>query len=107
MRTPEDVPSHGDGVLWTGTSTARWPGLLSGGMVAGGVVLAALVPPAWPGAMSLLASTVLVLPLRRIEVLVVEAGVQVSYGRSGLVRQRFALSRLDSCLLYTSPSPRD
>ncbi len=96
MTTPEDVPSPADGVLWVGTSTARWPGLLALALVVGGLLLVGLVPMGWPGGLSLIVSTAVVLPLGRIEVLVAEAGVQVAYGRSGLVRQRFALSRLDS-----------
>lgn len=96
MSGPEDVPSTGDGVLWEGASTARWPGLLALALAVGGLVLVGLVPMGWPGGLALIASTAVVLPLGRIEVLVAEAGVQVSYGRSGFVRQRFALARLDS-----------
>jgi len=65
-------------------------------MAVGGVVLVGLVPMGWPGGLALLASTTLVLPLRRIDVVVADAGVQVSFGRSGLVRQRFRLDRIDS-----------
>lgn len=96
MTASEDRPSSDDGVLWVGTSNARWPGLLALVLAAGGVVLVGLVPIGWPGGLALIASTAVVLPLGRIEVMVAEVGVQVSYGRSGLARQQFALSRLDS-----------
>ena len=86
MSTPEGAPSHGDGVLWEGASTARWPGLMALAMAVGGVVLVGLVPMGWPGGLA----------LRRIDVVVADAGVQVSFGRSGLVRQRFRLDRIDS-----------
>jgi len=92
----EDAASTDDGVLWVGRSNARWPGLLALVLAGGGMVLVGLVPTGWPGGLALIASTAVVLPLGRIEVMVAEAGVQVSYGRSGLLRQPFALSRLDS-----------
>ncbi|MBJ30453.1 MAG: hypothetical protein CL466_03420 [Acidimicrobiaceae bacterium] len=96
MTASEDAASTDDGVLWVGRSNARWPGLLALVLAGGGMVLVGLVPTGWPGGLALIASTAVVLPLGRIEVMVAEAGVQVSYGRSGLLRQSFALSRLDS-----------
>ena len=96
MTASEDAASTDDGVLWVGRSNARWPGLLALVLAGGGMVLVGLVPMGWPGGLALIASTAVVLPLGRIEVMVAEAGVQVSYGRSGLLRQPFALSRLDS-----------
>ena len=95
-RSGDYSPVDGDRVLWEGSSTARWPALMAGLMALGAVVLAAWLPPAWLGSLFLLLSTMIVLPLCRIDVRVADAGVEVSYGRSGLLRQRFRRERIDS-----------
>ena len=85
----------GDGIRWQGASLARWPTILAGAMVVWPVLLVALVPAAWPALITALCGALFVLPFRRIEVVVAEAGVQVAYGDGGWIRQRFGLERID------------
>ncbi len=95
-RSGDDSPVDGDRILWEGSSTARWPAVLAGLMALWALVIVVWLPPAWPGSLSLLLSTMIVLPLGRIDVRVAGAGVEVSYGRSGLIRQRVRRERIDS-----------
>jgi len=72
-------------------------------MVVWPVLLVALVPAAWPALVAALCGILFVLPFRRIEVVVVEAGVQVAYGGGGWIRQRFRLDRIDGASVEPAP----
>ena len=84
-----DVP-----ILWEGSATARWPIRLATALMPSLAVLAILIPVAWPALISggLVAFTFLI--FRRIDVVVGEAGVQVSYGFGGRPVQRFRIERI-------------
>lgn len=85
-----DVP-----ILWEGSATARWPIRLAAALMPSLAVLVILIPVAWPALVSggLVAFTFLI--FRRIDVVVVEAGVQVSYGFGGRPVQRFRIERIE------------
>ena len=76
------TPAGNVPILWEGSATARWPTRLAVSLVFLLAVLVTLIPVAWPALISggLVAFTSLI--FRRIDVVVVEAGVQVSYGLS-------------------------
>jgi len=89
------TPAGNVPVLWEGSATARWPTRLAVSLVFSLAVLVTLIPVAWPALISggLVAFTSLI--FRRIDVVVVEAGVQVSYGFGGRPVQRFRLEGIE------------
>ena len=80
---------------WEGSATARWPTRLAVALVFSLVVLVTLIPVVWPVLISggLVAFTFLI--FRRIDVVVIEAGVQISYGFGGWPVQRFRLEGIE------------
>ena len=89
------TPAGNVPVLWAGAATARWPTRLAVSLVFSLAVLVTLIPVAWPALISggLVAFTSLI--FRRIDVVVAEAGVQVSYGFGGRPVQRFGLEGIE------------
>ena len=89
------TPAGNVPILWEGSATARWPTRLAVSLVFLLAVLVTLIPVAWPALISgcLVAFTSLI--FRRIDVVVVEAGVQVSYGFGGRPVQRFRLEGIE------------
>ncbi len=89
------TPAGNVPILWEGSATARWPTRLAMVLVFSLAVLVTLIPVAWPALISggLVAFTSLI--FRRIDVVVVEAGVQVSYGFGGRPVQRFRIERIE------------
>ena len=89
------TPAGNVPVLWEGSATARWPTRLAVSLVFSLAVLVTLIPVAWPALISgvLVAFTSLI--FRRIDVVVAEAGVQVSYGFGGRPVQRFRLEGIE------------
>ena len=89
------TPAGNVPILWEGSATARWPTRLAVALVFSLAVLVTLMPVAWPVLISggLAAFTFLI--FRRIDVVVVKAGVQVSYGFGGRPVQRFRMERIE------------
>ena len=89
------TPAGNVPILWEGSATARWPTRLAVSLVFLLAVLVTLIPVAWPALISggLVALTSLI--FRRIDVVVAEAGLQVSYGFGGRPVQRFRLEGIE------------
>ena len=89
------TPAGNVPILWEGSATARWPTRLAVSLVFLLAVLVTVIPVAWPALISggLVAFAFLI--FRRIDVVVVEAGVQVSYGFGGRPVQRFRLEGIE------------
>ena len=89
------TPAGNVPILWEGSATARWPTRLAVSLVFLLAVLVTLIPVAWPALISGGLGAVAFLIFRRIDVVVVEAGVQVSYGFGGRPVQRFRLEGIE------------
>ncbi len=88
------TPSDNVPILWEGSATARWPTRLAVALVSSLAVLVILIPVAWPAIFSGLSAFTFLI-FRRIDVVVVEAGVQISYGFGGRPVQRFRIERIE------------
>ena len=88
------TPAGNVPILWEGSATARWPTRLAVALVSSLAVLVILIPVAWPAIFSGLSAFTFLI-FRRIDVVVVEAGVQVSYGFGGRPVQRFRIERIE------------
>ena len=88
-------PAGNVAILWEGSATARWPTRLAVALVFLLAVLVALIPVAWPALISGGLATFTFLIFRRIDVVVVEAGVQICYGLGGWPVQRFQIDRIE------------
>ena len=88
------TPSDNVPILWEGSATARWPTRLAVALVSSLAVLVILIPVAWPAIFSGLSAFTFLI-FRRIDVVVAEAGVQVSYGFGGRPVQRFLIEQIE------------
>ena len=89
------TPAGNVPILWEGSATARWPTWLAVFSVFSMAVLVTLIPVVWPVLISGGLVALIFLIFRRIDVVVVEAGVQISYGFGGRPVQRFRLEGIE------------
>ena len=89
------TPAGNFPILWEGSATARWPTWLAVFSVFSMAVLVTLIPVVWPVLISGGLVALIFLIFRRIDVVVVEAGVQISYGFGGRPVQRFRLEGIE------------
>ncbi|MCS5676513.1 MAG: hypothetical protein NZ600_03140 [Acidimicrobiales bacterium] len=88
------TPAGNVPILWEGSATARWPTRLAVALMSSLAALVILTPVAWPAIFSGLSAFTFLI-FRRIDVVVVEAGVQVSYGFGGRPVQRFLIEQIE------------
>ncbi len=88
------TPSDNVPIFWEGSATARWPTRLAVALMSSLAVLVILIPVAWPAIFSGLSAFTFLI-FRRIDVVVAEAGVQVSYGFGGRPVQRFLIEQIE------------
>ena len=88
------TPSDNVPILWEGSATARWPTRLAVALMSSLAALVILTPVAWPAIFSGLSAFTFLI-FRRIDVVVAEAGVQVSYGFGGRPVQRFLIEQIE------------
>ena len=88
------TPAGNVPILWEGSATARWPTRLAVALMSSLAALVILTPVAWPAIFSGLSAFTFLI-FRRIDVVVAEAGVQVSYGFGGRPVQRFLIEQIE------------
>ena len=88
------TPAGNVPILWEGSATARWPTRLAVALMSSLAALVILTPVAWPAIFSGLSAFTFLI-FRRIDVVVAEAGVQVSYGYGGRPVQRFLIEQIE------------
>ena len=88
------TPAGNVPILWEGSATARWPTRLAVALISSLAALVILTPVAWPAIFSGLSAFTFLI-FRRIDVVVAEAGVQVSYGFGGRPVQRFLIEQIE------------
>ena len=88
------TPAGNVPILWEGSATARWPTRLAVALMSSLAALVILTPVAWPAIFSGLSAFTFLI-FRRIDVVVVEVGVQVSYGFGGRPVQRFLIEQIE------------
>ncbi len=88
------TPAGNVPILWEGSATARWPTRLAVALMSSLAALVILTPVAWPTIFSGLSAFPFLI-FRRIDVVVVEVGVQVSYGFGGRPVQRFLIEQIE------------
>ena len=88
------TPAGNVPILWEGSATARWPTRLAVALMSSLAALVILTPVAWPAIFSGLSAFTFLI-FRRIDVVVAEAGVQVSYGFGGRPDQRFLIEQIE------------
>ena len=88
------TPAGNVPILWEGSATARWPTRLAVALMSSLAALVILTPVAWPAIFSGLSAFTFLI-FRRIDVVVAEAEVQVSYGFGGRPVQRFLIEQIE------------
>ncbi|MEC8982236.1 MAG: hypothetical protein VX905_01525 [Actinomycetota bacterium] len=88
------TPAGNVPILWEGSAAARWPTRLAVALMSSLAALVILTPVAWPAIFSGLSAFTFLI-FRRIDVVVAEAGVQVSYGFGGRPVQRFLIEQIE------------